>query len=223
MILRHTLLASALFLSVSLSFAENLFTGFSVYTGIGAEKSSGHTDNFRDSITGNPQPVIKEISFETKPIMNFGMSYTFPVYEKFLLGFGAELNPFRVETGKNKLFYNGSYFFSEKDIPKKRFSLFISPSYQITDDSLLYGKIGYTRVNVEVTNDYIYPPENLTMNGMIFGVGIKKFIYNKIYAYGEVNYLDYEDQNHKLAANKLSTFDNYLTSTNGLIGVGYQF
>ena len=94
-----------------------MFKGLSFQIGIGAEKGGGHVDDFRDPATGQPfihpimnETIMKTIDQDIQVIANIGLLYTFQLNEKWLIGLGAEFNPFHVKAGTNKLWTTSGTF-----------------------------------------------------------------------------------------------------------------
>jgi opacity protein-like surface antigen len=103
----------------------------------------------------------------------------------------------------------------------------LSPGYVIDKDRLAYLKIGYTGSTIGLSGPTLaYQSINLT--GYTIGIGYKQMFAQSWYAFGEVNYASYGNQNLTATlSNSAGTKLNGMTvGGNGsdiLVGVGYRF
>lgn len=230
------------------AFAQSAFQGFSGqistgYQSYNASSLNGSIDNTNSLSAPNQQ-------FGGAPLI-LGLGYNFSVTPKWMLGIGADYSV--ISQNSSRFSYANSGF----DIPdgaqlhgsqvkaSNQFNIFITPSYVIDQDKLLYLKAGYSAVQAEfqaptsfsITGSRIVPlgvkfPQSKTsnLNGYILGLGYKQMIHNGFYGFAEASYVGYGSTTYNQtgtsgvgrSTNMLSTSVN-LSSYQFLVGIGYQF
>jgi len=140
----------------------------------------------------------------------------------FLLGLGAEFNPITSGSSNFTLTAAG-YPLAQGTYKSKNFyNIFLSPATPIGPDGLLYGKVGYTGVQIDASAGGISNTHNF--NGFSLGLGYKQVINGGLYGFGELNYLNYSNNNNSRAGAGYSyTSTTSLNGYNALVGIGYKF
>ncbi|CAM3832074.1 outer membrane protein [Polynucleobacter antarcticus] len=151
------------------------------------------------------------------------------ISSNFLLGLGVE---YSVLSGQGSSYqFTNSYYDTYAGNFKKisgtykllnSYNIFLSPTVLLSEESALYGKIGFTGADFQLDSS------TKSMTGYSLGLGYKRQIFNGWYAFGEANYFNYGSQsrvvNGTLSAMPYTFSGNYsVTSYNILAGVGYQF
>jgi len=157
-----------------------------------------------------------------------GFGYTFAVAPKFTIGLGADYLPFNGQSGN---FTTTNSSLSPSSMPstfkqEQTMNLYIAPGLEISPESMLYAKLGYSASNFTYGNG-----GSQNLNGYLVGLGYKQIIEGGFYGFVEANYTSYGEANvgangpwnsgvrgtyainGKLSANTFT----------GLVGVGYKF
>lgn len=181
-----------------------------------------------------------------------GLGYTFEVTPQFLLGIGADYSFITQSSNVKYDLVNepGATLNGAKLSLSNRFNIFITPSWAIDKDKVLYAKVGYSQVSGKFTSvksqtdsdgsTYSLVSENTgftqgfsnpkgTYNGYILGLGYKQMIANGLYGYVEANYMDYGKVKYTSTAPTTgggsisTTINKGLQSYTVLAGLGYRF
>lgn len=177
------------------------------------------------SIAGTSAPVY------------FGAGYYFEIIPNFFLGLGMDYSPLSNSTKTLTGAYSGidsGTTESWKYNLKNRYSFYAMPAIKISENLMGYFKLGYSKQSVSLVSQgaYSYSGQTIassTMNGEVFGVGIRYMVNGNIYVYAEGNLYQYSKVN--LSGNVNSTGYGIINMTispssstrNGLIGFGYRF
>jgi outer membrane immunogenic protein len=157
-----------------------------------------------------------------------GLGYTFAVAPKFTIGIGADYLPFNGQSG-NFTITNSSLSPSSQTSTfkqKETMNLYIAPGLEITPESMLYAKLGYSASSFSYGNG-----GSQNLNGYLVGLGYKQIIQGGFYGFAEANYTSYGEANVSgSGAWNSGVTGTYATngklSANtftGLVGVGYKF
>lgn len=180
-----------------------------------------------------------------------GLGYNFAVSTNWLLGLGVDYSAI----SQNSSSY--SYANLGVDIPdgaqlhgaqlkaSNRFNVFITPSFAIDSDKLVYAKAGYSSVQAQFqapTSFSIAGSGNIplgikfaqgqstNLKGFLLGLGYKQMIGSGLYGFTEANYMSYGNatittfgaSSAGRSPTTLSPTMN-LSSYQFLVGLGYQF
>jgi hypothetical protein len=157
-----------------------------------------------------------------------GLGYTFSVAPKFTVGLGIDYLPMAGQSGNYSL-TNSSLStptLSGTYKQKQTYNVYVAPGLEITPDSMLYAKLGYSG------SQFTYGDGGLqNLNGFLVGLGYKQIISGGLYGFAEANYTSYGQQNvgstGPWGGNVSGTYAiNANLSANtftGLVGVGYKF
>jgi outer membrane immunogenic protein len=148
-----------------------------------------------------------------------------PINKDFLLGVGAEYNPFNSQSG-NYNYGVGSAKVNGTYQSQNQYNIFLSPATPVGKDGLLYGKVGYTGASIKASDGGASNTQNYT--GYSLGLGYKQIISGGLYGFGELNYLSYNNKTNSYSGSVGGTAYSYsMTSSanvfNAVLGVGYKF
>jgi len=179
-----------------------------------------------------------------------GFGYNFSVTPKWLIGIGADYSALsQTSSNFSTNFPTADGFtgtFSGNSLQlSNRFNVFITPSYAIDDDKLIYLKAGYSSISAKLNNPNTYSvsrsgvqlaqqsvrggASTSTVGGYVIGLGYKQIISGGIYGFAEANYMSYSKPSFSstgVLSNGFpiaSTLSTSLNSYQALIGVGYRF
>ena len=239
------ILISILFaISASPIFAQSAFEGFYGQIATGYEKNSYGSINpswsASSGFTGTGSAPNQSSS--GAPLI-LGLGYNYAVSSEYLVGVGFDYSALSQNTsnfsqtstnsrGVTEPITNMSYKVSN------RMNLFVTPSYVINSDSLVYLKAGYSMQQLQYsqgadTATVLTSGFNSTknVNGYILGLGYKQLITNGLYGFVEGNYMSYSSSSISgtgMAGAGGTTLVTFITSPslnayNLLVGVGYKF
>ncbi len=211
--------------------AQSKFEGLYGQLGIGYENTHPSLSYGNVSVTGTGPfvgnyPMTSSVGNSNSFAGTVTAGFTFPMNKDFLLGIGAEYSPIASNTQNysasgSGLTANGQYN------KENSYNIFLSPSFPMGDDGLLYAKVGYT---VAVVKSQYTGGNGTTdsLNGYSIGLGYKQIIQGGLYGFGEINYAKYMDK----TINQVATVGTYNISQdttmsastyNILVGIGYKF
>ncbi len=156
------------------------FKGFNI--GINANLKSSTTEvkiaDLRLDGTGK-QSTIPNLSFD----------YTVPVSNRIALILGASVD--LTESEVSKVSFSGNNL---KVKEKNHYSFYLAPGYLISDDSILYAKVGYHRAKLKVSENFANNSFSQDISGYSFGAGIRTKIYDRLYSNLEIQKILYDSQ-----------------------------
>jgi hypothetical protein len=150
------------------------------------------------------------------------LGYNWRLSPDYLIGFGGAILPMGSHYNSASLNALGASFPFSSGHAQYNLSVFIAPMIQLSEDSMVYGKLGFNRtaVRAEALPDF---------SGYAAGVGYKRFFYESFYAFGE---LSYYASHSKTISKTINVRTGVVLNANasaapnfaaGLIGIGYQF
>lgn len=240
--MKNTLLITAIAAAFSgQAIAESAFEGF--YGQIGAGYESNQTDIKNGTSTNGDRVLGLE---QAKDMTNDGVAlilgagYNFSITPKFVLGIGGDWSAFNRTT--NSSVFNcvtGNCIRGDGSLrtgtiateTSDRYSVFITPSYVIDNEKLVYFKVGYTGQTVNTidkrngSNTYDESAGKANLNGYVLGLGYKQIITGGLYGFGEGNWYDYsKSSSHATFSDGSQSSGNLGGSSYTLTaGVGYKF
>lgn len=178
--------------------------------------------------SGGVFPTFSTANHSNGFAANIAAGYNFEINKDYLLGVGAALYP-----GKSKststIASNSLGTITGTYNVDSLFSFFLSPSYVINSDKLVYTKIGYTGATIHSSASGNaggnFPQQSTQMSGMMYGLGYKQILSESIYAFAEANYAVYKEKqvfvttDDNLAVNSTAKASGY----DVLFGIGYRF
>ena len=196
------------------------FEGFYGQLGIGYESVSATSSNYSITQSGTTYPFSTPTNSAQSFAGTAALGYTFSITQQFLLGIGAEYSPIAGQSA-NYSISNPSYVTTNGSYKKNNsYNIFLSPATPIGKDGLIYGKVGYTGIQMKdnlggSTQDY---------TGYSLGLGYKQFISGGLYGFAEGNYFSYGNKtNNNTYPTYSFTGTSGVSSYNLLLGVGYKF
>ncbi len=201
---------------------------FEVFAGTQNTKSDSDKSTTVDGIV----TVNKLLSTEdTDGVYGFGLSYNFPVNDRFLVGLGFDYYLDDIEMGTEIVTNTeaGDIDWSTYEL-EDMYSLYLKPQYVISQNKLAYIKLAYVAADLAPTNqdeDFVSMSDE-DMHGFSAGIGYKQLFGKSFYAYAEANYIKFEDEN--VTGNFADNEGPYVVrkevdadAFNFKVGIGYQF
>jgi len=221
---KKILVMSMLSLTSYGAMAQSAFEGFYGQVGVGYEKVSP-SSSLSLSI-----PSVQASAFNFATTVNSANSYigvvtlgyNQKITNEFLLGIGAEYEPFSGSKGTYTS-TNATLGTSSGTYQKKSsYNFFVSPGYVIDKDKLAYAKVGYAGAKSFSEGD------TTDLKGYSFGLGYKQTIQAGLYGYVEGNYYKYNDTTETTSSTisgRAATTTNIQSANayNFIVGVGYKF
>lgn len=206
--------------------AQSKFEGAYGQIGVGYENITPTFNSSGLNIAGvGTAPISTNVSSQGSVMGVVTIGYMMPINKDFLLGIGAEYNPFNSQSG-NYNYGIGSARVSGTYQAQNQYNIFLSPATPVGTDGLLYGKVGYTGASIKATEAGTSSTENLT--GYSLGLGYKQIIQGGLYGFGEVNYLSYSNKTNSYSGTSGGYAYSYsMTQSanvfNAVVGIGYKF
>jgi len=218
------LIASPFFASAQ---AKN-FEGFFAEAGLGYGNFSS---SFSGGTVASGSTVLGAYSVDANTIKSIlgviGGGYNFALTNEVVLGVGGSYSPSRSASATSTITVPAAL-----GIPGNTttiagavaniYSIYLSPGYAISQDSLVYAKVGYTGATAVFSG----ASPNVDLNGYVLGLGFKKTFDKNMYGFIEGKYASFGSKD--LDSNALSSA---ITNTGSMsakgmdiiVGVGYKF
>ena len=103
---------------------------------------------------------------------------------------------------------------------KNNIGISVEPGYYVNKDTLAYVKLGYARLDSKL-DDPINGSSNTTLDGFLYGAGVKYHIDKNVFVGAEV--AEYNYGNNSVTFGSGNTASYKTNQTTGLINLGYQF
>ncbi len=222
--------------------AQSAFEGFygQIATGYESNNFSSISIPWTASI-GSGGGSASNQSSSGAPLV-LGLGYNYAVAEKYLIGVGADYSAISQSTGNFswKVTQNGAMLgTSLNSVSYKvtnRLNIFVTPSYVLSANSLIYLKAGYSLAQLQYSQG-ADSALNLTnsssasknINGYILGLGYKQMIAQGFYGFAEGNYMAYGNSTFSVtnatggASPTTTSPSQSVSAYNFLIGIGYKF
>jgi len=213
------LLASPIFASAQ---AKN-FEGFFAEAGLGYGNFSSSFSGGNVNIPGNPLSYTVDADTVKSIIGVLGAGYNFALTNEFVLGVGGSYSPSRSASAPStvtSLAVGGKS--TGAGAVQNIYSLYVSPGYAISQDSLVYAKVGYTGATAVFSGTY----PNVNLNGYVLGLGFKKTFDKNLYGFVEGKYASFGSKDLDPNAFSPAVTNTGSMSAKGMdivIGVGYKF
>ena len=223
------LLAIALTLLATSSFAQSKFEGFYGQIAVGYESISPTLTNTPIAVSGlsSTIPLATSISSTSGATGNVALGYTASINKDFTLAIGAEYYPINSQSGNYTSTLAGktsSGTYQKQNV----YNIYLAPGMNVGTDGLAYLKVGYTGASIKSSqgSDSTSSTDNLT--GYSLGLGYKQFFAGNWYGFGEANYFSYGnsvDNQRAPAGTRTLSWSTTLNANvyNFLVGVGYKF
>jgi opacity protein-like surface antigen len=186
--------ASFLLASVSIpAFADNYNIGLSGSYGSFEASGSETKDSIKKNRSGDAEFPFASIFVEYNKTMSkewdvaFGLDY---------IPFSTEIDS-RSDTQTNNMTSNDVTGTRSATLDlKNHFTAYIQPSYNLGDGLAVFGKIGYSHADLEISTRNLSNSGTLNkkddLEGYLAGIGIQKNIDKTMFVRFEANYTDYD-------------------------------
>jgi hypothetical protein len=149
------------------------------------------------------------------------LGYNWNVGSDYLVGIGMAYSPLGNKTPILNVKVSGTPKSISGTKQLYNTGFFVMPGIKMSADDLLYARLGFQILVPDSTGVENY-------NGYLVGVGYKKIINNKLYAFGELAYASYDSQTLSgvvtVGANSLRySVTSSPAATRAVLGLGYQF
>jgi hypothetical protein len=224
------LVAAAATVVASSAMAQSAFEGFYGQVSTGYENNSANST----SVLTGPAPFqtigLGSSSKGSVPLV-VGLGYTFSLTPQYLLGIGADYSTLS-STLDNANISCATCSGAQTQVKvSNRYSVYVTPGYQIDKDKMAYLKAGYSNQKVQEQLAGTAKPTgaqlgSATTGGYVLGLGYKQIIDGGFYGFGEANYYSYSGAslNNTLSdGTTLSGNNPKTTAYNFLVGLGYKF
>jgi outer membrane immunogenic protein len=222
--------------------AQSAFEGFygQIATGYESNNFSSISIPWTASI-GSGGGSASNQSSSGAPLV-LGLGYNYAVAEKYLIGVGADYSAISQSTGNFswKATQNGAMLgTSLNSVSYKvtnRLNIFVTPSYVLSANSLIYLKAGYSLAQLQYSqgadsalNFTNSSSASKNINGYILGLGYKQMIAQGFYGFAEGNYMAYGNSTFSVtnatggASPTTTSPSQSVSAYNFLIGIGYKF
>ena len=163
------------------------------------------------------------------PVPSVDINYGFEAGSNFVFGIGASYIPAKVEFGTNAFTDSTN---SQRDAVtgelKDIYSIYITPTYVINNNSALYAKVGYIHGDLSLSSsssNVVFTKKPSDVEGWSIGIGSKTMLTNNLYLTVEGNYTEFDS----ITATTTDSESNTNTSSatpkvaQAIIGIGYKF
>ena len=160
--------------------ASGVYAQSKSFEGFGAYASTGY-NQYKGEVSGSS---VSGLSFDSvNPAggaLNAGLDYTWAFGDGYRLGLAAEASLVNSSESTAAIYSNGTSTDSYTAQVKNYYQISVNPGFLIQKDVLAYAKLGYFSANTSITGE-----SDLTLDGFLFGGGLKKLIDGNWYVFGE--------------------------------------
>lgn len=236
--MKKLLVAAAVAGLVGTANAQSAFEGFygQIATGYESNQLSNTSTNYNvvtnNGFTGSGSLNSGNQNANGMPLIA-GIGYNFKLNDKWLLGIGADYSFLTQESGTfTSVDPSDGFQFNSSLKVQNRYNIFLTPSYAIDKEKLVYLKAGYSGQTLKSSSPAqgTTPALNSSANqtGFILGLGYKQIISGGFYGFAEGNYMNYGKANQSNAWNEPGFRVNSNANIGAsaytlLVGVGYKF
>ena len=237
------LVAAAATVVASSAMAQSAFEGFYGQVGTGYESNTVTNLSSPYTVTTSSGTYTGTSSSGNQTASGMplvlGIGYTFAVTGPWLVGLGADYSALSQKTGAYTATQaqngGGSSTSTGNQVElSNRYNIFVTPSYAVDKDKLVYLKAGYSSVQAKATSpaQSTDPSISNTINtsGYIVGLGYKQIITGGLYGFAEGNYMSYASTSSNVSWRSTNNAYNVSVNQTGasnaytlLVGVGYKF
>ena len=189
------------------------FIGPSIEVGIQYNK-------FKNSNTSDSEGIgWTSADNNTETLTRVSLNYGFPVAERTVLTLGASFTD-----GKNN--FNSS---TNSEVGMKydnMYSLYIAPTYAVTDSTAAFAKVSYNKVDASGSTPWgggSYYSNQKNISGLGIGAGVMTFITKDIFLKAEVERINYGSNTYILDGAVPTNLSLKSVATNTTISVGVKF
>jgi hypothetical protein len=159
-------------------------------------------------------------------IPSVDLSYGIPLDNNFLINIGATYDLSKSTLGEANAFVS-PHTYSEKITIKDHYSLYVQPTYVISNTSAVFAKLSYNFAKgtlTETATDLAVESFTASRNieGFGYGVGLKSLLSNNLYIQVEAGIDEYDKESATDSDNSITySFDPKVVT--GKISIGYKF
>jgi len=206
--------------------AQSAFEGFYGQLGVGYENNSVSSRSF----TFNSYKDASDSGSASGPSSSgggfssaIGLGYNMSVAPQWVIGLGADYTPTNTTTSTVAV-YNGANGTLNYKV-QNRYSVYVTPGYEIDKDKLVYVKAGYTGESlVGQGQSGLSGSQSVNASGFVGGLGYKQLIDKNLYVFGEGNYYSYSSTTiNSTSSDGTLSFKQTPSAYQFLVGVGYKF
>ncbi len=214
--MKKTAIALALMAATTLVQAQSKeFEGFSA--GFGVSSVGANT-----KITGQDSGNFIDMG-KTSVVPSVDFSYAYVLDSKWLMGVGLSYDLSKTKSGGAQL-ADGVDTETIKFEGKNHYSIYLQPTYALSNTTAIFGKIGYH--SLKGTETYSHTTDDgysvsSRFKGIGYGVGIKTFIDKNVYIQAEAQLIDFKSKT--VSYEDASSVVYKTKSTVGTVSVGYRF
>ena len=211
--------------------AQSAFQGFygQIATGYEGNQFTNTTTPYTFEFTGfSGSGVLNETNQNANGMpLVVGIGYNFSINNSWLLGIGADYSFITQETGTFTLTDQSGGWFRNNIKVENRFNIFVTPSYVVDKDKLVYFKAGYSGQTLK-SSFSAQGSNSANQTGYVLGLGYKQIISGGFYGFAEGNYMNYGKANLSNSWSESGVSVNANPSVGAsaytlLVGVGYRF
>ncbi|MBT8622756.1 outer membrane protein [Polynucleobacter paneuropaeus] len=215
----------------SSAMAQSAFEGFYGQLGVGYENNSFGSRTLDVSAGGGHTGTGGALSAPSSSGGGFsgaiGLGYNLSVAPQWLIGIGADYSPTSTTTSTQLLVTCSGCDGTNNYKVNNRYSVYLTPGYEVDKDKLVYLKAGYSGENVtwqpQGTAASV-ASQSKTASGYVVGLGYKQLIDKNIYVFGEGNYYSYSSNNvSSTSGSQAVTQAQTPSAYQFLVGLGYKF
>ena len=151
--------------------------------------------------------------------VNLGLEYIASINDQYTLGLGVDTNLLASNSGGIDATINGVLLQSGKTKVSNSYSLFVSPGIAVSNETLIYSKLGYVQMTTKTDLDQGDLPSS-TLTGYSLGLGFKQLMGKNTFLFGEFNYITLQSLDGASGGN---TYKTGGSAMNGAVGIGYKF
>jgi hypothetical protein len=210
--------------STSLMAQSKNFEGANIAIGVSAigAEVSGNSKSGQASTNTNSGTIGK-----IAEIANLDLGYTFSLSNNGAISIGGTYTPGKAKIG------NGSFTASTPGTTgsdhsvtaefKDPYSIYIMPTYVISNNSAIFAKVAYNHVdlNVNTSGTTTITSKPADLEGWSYGIGSKTMLDKNLYLQVEVNVTDYDTISGTLSSGNSFSADPKTIA--GTVSVGYKF
>jgi len=220
------LVAAATTVLASSSIAQSTFEGFYGQLGAGYQSFSDKSTNATFKPTSSSTIYSQSISNAAPQgfVGTIALGYNKAITKNYLLGVGAEYNPFATNQASRTITTSAGTSFQGHIKQNNYYNIFVTPTYAFDEDKAVYLKAGWSQSNA--SNPYI----SYNQSGPSFGLGYKQFFSGSWYGFAEANYIMYGNTTYSIQIPASDTRGSGTSSAtnsgnllSGLVGIGYKF
>ena len=203
----------SLFASVAIigcAAATNVLAQAKNFAGAGLGVNGSYTGGQIDLSSGSAHVNLGENSI----VLGADVNYSFPVDNNFFIAIGATYDFDKTKVGSINDSSN-SLAFTLDD----HYSLYIQPSYAVSNNTAVFAKLGYheAKGKITVTSGSGYGASaTADFSGLGYGFGIKTLLSNNIYIQAEAGLIQYDKETKSSVG-----FEPEVVL--GTISIGYKF